>query len=1551
MSGERRRSSTGSVSDRGGEGFLSEGAIPFSSAAELAAARNAAVMDTADERTTAQNVVHGGDQRATARNVASIGQDGKGVYDLAKSFSSRYYRRKIEEIAEDVSKSYHKLKGRSRPVAVDFYCGTGTAAALFHLLRDPNIVVIGVDRDQTEEVIRSRLPKSVQDRFIFIRKDVRDVTVKVLQEALDQHWTQARLANLVHVHASPSCVSMSKADRFHIHRKADGLTPRSQLAEEDDESLSCCLDLMGLLMQISRSCLGTVENPVNAVFPYLECVRKLAASQSWRMLTASYCRCADAELDAGLWPQKDTFILAARVERGLQLPICNNDCGHLIPGLKRHRLVLCSGPRVLSEQYVIRDPLVKGMIPHGLFARCWASHCEWEKEASTPGGVSNRSLEESVKMRQDAALSVPLRHEVRCHGSARLHECLALTAAALQETSAEGEADADDEVSEEIDEEEPMEVCDEDIPVEGEPVDVSACIHPLADTFGKEGGAAGWTGWIAALETGKMFDLESLKPGELLFADEIAFDTFRVKGKKQSMLVVYDAKTAGMRVRAEIHKVEHGAKFREIALQEAWDKRAHKVTIGTDGCGSMKHLRDAALELGIDHFYLPPHSPRMNPVEQAVGRFKSTVTAVLQAACRTGSSINESFIQYAAEYVCYVHERVPHLRTKLGKAITPFEVNVGVEPRMDRLVPFGTPGYAFVPEEVRRQRGWGKSVRSEPVLMLGYLSMYSRVYKCLTAHGTIIHSEKVQWHLKAPKGVLLDREAAVGNKALLLPLSDQLFNRVGEPGDSADLSPAKSHSKEAIKTLLPAEPEFLLIRKNTLKSSVRAYIRARVDAINGCCVADVLGRWMEDSKGEMKRYKLSDLLYDIATGWIGLEISKVDISAGAVVDSSIAQIMVYTTKAILALEQREAHLQDSKQVMFAMKDLSWKKYLRSKEAPSITEAHEKELSALLNTRLLCDDGVERPVLEELGPDHPEYKTATSKNSRGEPRATKCRELLEYKRSNVWKARVCIQGFREDKEALDGADFNYSSHVVGLTAVRSALMRTLPVGHNAVQVDIATAFLQSNPFSPRDPARYLYLRDPVSGTVRYFRQWGVVYGACSSPVRFMDTLHPWIVSEGFVAGKNEPCVFYNAELDILVETYVDDCLAIGPIENVTAFMKRLAHRFKCKEPVELSEGSPIDHLGMNFIKTADGMYLSMESYIDTMMHNLELDPTTFRKVRTPISRPIDDDQPLDAEGMSFFRRGVGMIGWLAFTGRPDLKYCHSRISQHMARPTAGALAALHHALRYCYFTKTLGLHQKHGLGASVDEMRFYCDSDQSGNKEVQNKRRSQLGNISVLGSCPLSWGSKATAVQFQEEEQTASVTEAVGHITGGIPVCHQGITELHADMSSAAAEVYAASVALAEFLHLTFVLEEMGLGCVSPIKLEVDNSTAIAFAEGGKRSKMRHIDCRQKWVEALRDHALVKLVKVGTDDNLADLFTKILGPIKFEDLRDRIMWPCPSTSGVLFEADAGSATPDNLAAEAEKTESGKLGAAGIPAAETSIKSVPLMRTTANSVEQP
>ena len=120
-----------------------------------------------------------------------------------------------------------------------------------------------------------------------------------------------------------------------------------------------------------------------------------------------------------------------------------------------------------------------------------------------------------------------------------------------------------------------------------------------------------WARFIAGSKLGIMVDYEQLRPSEPLFADEIEFKQLKVKGKKQSMLLVYDAMTGGIRVKAENSKREHGERFRELAIQEAWNKRRHKVTVGSDGCGSMTYLRDAALDLGIDHWPIPPHFPKV----------------------------------------------------------------------------------------------------------------------------------------------------------------------------------------------------------------------------------------------------------------------------------------------------------------------------------------------------------------------------------------------------------------------------------------------------------------------------------------------------------------------------------------------------------------------------------------------------------------------------------------------------------------------------------------------------------------------------------------------------------------------------------------------------------------------------------------------------------------------------------------------------------------------------------------------------------------------------
>ena len=122
-----------------------------------------------------------------------------------------------------------------------------------------------------------------------------------------------------------------------------------------------------------------------------------------------------------------------------------------------------------------------------------------------------------------------------------------------------------------------------------------------------------------------------------------------------------------------------------------------------------------------------------------------------------------------------------------------------------------------------------------------------------------------------------------------------------------------------------------------------------------------------------------------------------------------------------------------------------------------------------------------------------------------------------------------------------------------------------------------------------------------------------------------------------------------------------------------------------------------------------------------------------------------------------------------------------------------------------------------------------------------------------------------------------------------PAAHAKLKELHQDLSSGAAEIYAASVTLTEVPHLSYICEEMGFQMDPLFTIHIDNTTAIAFSEGSvQKSKLKHIDVRQNWVKWLRGHELCKLKYVDTKSNLADFYTKALDTETFRRLRDRQM---------------------------------------------------------------
>ena len=532
--------------------------------------------------------------------------------------------------------------------------------------------------------------------------------------------------------------------------------------------------------------------------------------------------------------------------------------------------------------------------------------------------------------------------------------------------------------------------------------------------------------------------------------------------------------------------------------------------------------------------------------------------------------------------------------------------------------------------------------------------------------------------------------------------------------------------------------------------------------------------------------------------------------------------------------------------MHATKDTPWNDLLKRRPVES-----QVAIAAELDS-LVRDCGVLVPITET----HPDYEEAKQTACGG-------RIIGTEKRNGTVKARAVKQGFKEDLPTADGPDFNYYSHVARLSSARTLLLRASRGNRRIAVKDIRTAFLQSHKYPADATKKYIKFKHPITGELMYFRQMGPIYGENSAPKHWENTLFPWIKSLGFVQGDNEPCVFYHPVRDLVVLVYVDDVLADGFEDDIKWFFKEMDNRFACKGDEWLSPKNPLDFLGIEVSMDQERLYLTMVDFTEKTLKAMDMEECPIAS--RPIVQEIIDMEPLAQDLMRKFMTGVGCVGWLVNTVRLDIAYAHSRISQHMAKPVRGAYDALMHLMRYLRGTTNVGLSSSL-LGST--EWTFYCDSDYASNTEPQNHRRSQNGFVALQGGAPVMWGSKVSSVAF----------------------AHRDIGEAHADVSSGAAEVYAAANATFEFLHLSYVVDEMGnFEFPKPMEMQLDNTTAEVFMKNTAfKSKLKHIDCRQEWVKMLREKSILVPKHVNTKDNLADIFTKVLGKQDFQRLCSRLM---------------------------------------------------------------
>jgi len=186
---------------------------------------------------------------------------------------------------------------------------------------------------------------------------------------------------------------------------------------------------------------------------------------------------------------------------------------------------------------------------------------------------------------------------------------------------------------------------------------------------------------------------------------------------------------------------------------------------------------------------------------------------------------------------------------------------------------------------------------------------------------------------------------------------------------------------------------------------------------------------------------------------------------------------------------------------------------------------------------------------------------------------------------------------------------------------------------------------------------------------------------------------------------------------------------------------------------------------------------------------------------------------------------------------------------MDKPCEGHLIAAKRILRYIKGILNFGLVYKQHTHFILSG---FVDADWAGNV---NDRRSTTGYCFNTGSAAVSWCSKKQA-------------------TVALSTCE--------------AEYVAATMATQECLWLKRLIKEMISGSNYVVFIHYDNESAIKLAGNPVfHARTKHIETHYHFVREKVLTQDIELKKIGTEDQVADIFTKALTKAKFEVFRSAL----------------------------------------------------------------
>ena len=445
----------------------------------------------------------------------------------------------------------------------------------------------------------------------------------------------------------------------------------------------------------------------------------------------------------------------------------------------------------------------------------------------------------------------------------------------------------------------------------------------------------------------------------------------------------------------------------------------------------------------------------------------------------------------------------------------------------------------------------------------------------------------------------------------------------------------------------------------------------------------------------------------------------------------------------------------------------------------------------------------------------------------------------------YKARYVARGFTQE----EGIDFFETWAPVGSYATLRALLSVAAVEDLKMKhVDIQCAFLNGV------MNETVYVEQPPilnDGTNRVWKLLKTLYGLKQVAREWHKALARLLGEMGFVRSHSDPALYVRKTGRCFIFLWVDDLFIFGRSTGLKALIDQILKAFEGRDLGDLSWA-----LGASITRDRKQKIISLSQQQKVVNLLEKFSMADCRPSPTPLVprqqlRSAKDHPELEVADQAEharFMSAVGGIQYIAVVTRPDISYACNVLAKHMGCSLKEHWPAVQHILRYLQSTKELGLVFEGSSKSCL--LEGYSDADFANDKGL----KSVSGLVLRVYGNTVFWRSKRQ------------------------PITAGDTTE---------AELIAMSSAANELMWAKQLLLDLHLRPEKPV-LWGDNKSANILANNPISSdRSKHIRVRHLRVREFVEADEIQVQWVGTKDQLADVFTKVLPGPALKDVRKRL----------------------------------------------------------------